>query len=222
MGDDASSGSREPLPRPDAADGTERTDHPGDPAGPDARNGALRDDAERIGAILSSASDDAIIALNLGGRVTHWNTGAEHVTGYAASEMLGRSAALIFTPEDRAAGVFVGELCAALDHGRAPNERWHLRKDGSRFWASGSMLPLLDAEGRVRGFLNTFRDRTEARLDVERRDRMLGEMRQRMGNTLAGVRSVVAQAACQVAQPEEFLTAIDACLAALALPVAPS
>jgi PAS domain S-box-containing protein len=95
------------------------------------------------------------------GRVANWNAGAERILGYAEAEIVGESAAVIFTPEDREAGVPEGELQTAAATGRAEDERWHLRKDGSRFWASGVVSALTDASGNLRGFAKILRDFTE-------------------------------------------------------------
>jgi len=120
----------------------------------------LRRAEEQFRLIVDSATDFAIIASDLEGRVTTWNTGAKRLLGYEEAEILGEDAAVIFTPEDRAAGRVEKEMRGALENGRAENERWHVRKDGSRFWASGLMMTLKDHAGEVRGFLKIMRDRT--------------------------------------------------------------
>jgi len=51
----------------------------------------------------------------------------------------------------------------ALENGRASDERWHLRKDGSRFWGSGSLMSMHDAQQSVIGFVKIFRDQTDER-----------------------------------------------------------
>ena len=61
--------------------------------------------------------------------------------------MRGRSIGQLFTPGDRAAGRPEREMRAALDHGRAEREGWHMRADGSRLWASGELMPLRDEAG---------------------------------------------------------------------------
>jgi PAS domain S-box-containing protein len=86
-----------------------------------------------LGAILDSASDYAIIALDPDNKITLWNSGAEKILGWAAEEAIGCNGEMIFTPEDRARGEVEGEIARALTHGRAEDERWHLRKNGSRF-----------------------------------------------------------------------------------------
>ncbi|MBE7219719.1 MAG: PAS domain S-box protein, partial [Caulobacteraceae bacterium] len=122
----------------------------------------------RYRAVFDSAIDYAIVVLDLDGRVTDWNSGAERILGWGAEEMRGRPADVFFTPEDRADGVPDREMEAALATGRGADERWHLRKDGERFWANGEMMALRDGSGAAIGFVKILRDRTEQRLDLER------------------------------------------------------
>src|SRR4051794_28395102 len=113
---------------------------------------------ELLRMLVESATDYAIFSTDQSGKVTSWNKGAEHVLGQTEDEILGRSADVIFTPEDRKAGAPEQERRQALSNGRAEDERWQLRKDGSRFWASGLMMPLAE---RGLGFVKILRDRTE-------------------------------------------------------------
>ena len=113
-------------------------------------------------AVFDSAVDFAIITFDGEGRVTAWNPGAERILGWTAGDMLGRSADAIFTEGDRGAGQLAREMRCAAGTGRATDERWHLRKDGSRFWASGELMPLRGRDGADLGFLKILRDRTEA------------------------------------------------------------
>jgi PAS domain S-box-containing protein len=113
-------------------------------------------------AIFESATEFAVITTNREGRVTAWNPGAERILGWSAQEMVGQHAAAFFTPEDRAADRPATEMRCAAETGRAIGERWHLRKDGTRFWASGELMPLRGRDGADLGFLRILRDRTEA------------------------------------------------------------
>jgi PAS domain S-box-containing protein len=113
-------------------------------------------------AIFESAVDFAIVTTDHERRVTAWNPGAERILGWSAEEMVGHSAETFFTPEDRAAGRPAEEMRQTAETGRAADERWHLRKDGTRFWASGEMMPLRSPEGADLGFLKILRDRTTA------------------------------------------------------------
>ena len=166
--------------------------------------------------ILDSASDYAIITLDGEGCITGWNAGARNITGYAEAEVLGRSGELVFTSEDRAAGRFGGELRRAVELGRAENERWHVRRDGTRFWASGMMMPLAELNGEVQGFLNILRDRTELRAAIERRELLMAEMNHRIKNAFAMVQAVAAQTRRHTATAAEFESAFRARLMVLA------
>lgn len=180
-------------------------------------NAALRESQEHLHLIFDSARDYAIYTLDLAGRVTSWNPGAQHLLGWSEAEMLGRATDALFTPEDRAAdGVPAAELRRVAEEGRAENERWHLRKDGSRFWASGVAMPLRDEAGGLRGFLHILRDRTEARREEERRNLLLRELDHRVKNTLAVVQSVAQQTERSTSAPPSFREAFGARLMALA------
>jgi PAS domain S-box-containing protein len=111
---------------------------------------------------LSTTEDYGIILLGPDGRVRRWSRGAERLFGYSAPEMEGTYAHQLFVPPDRQAGVPEVELQVATEQGRAEDERWHLRKDGSRFWASGVMISLRD-KGELRGYAKVVRDFTERR-----------------------------------------------------------
>lgn len=146
---------------------------------------ALRESEERFRLLVESAQDFAIFMLDLQGNIVSWNAGAERVTGYREEEILGVSSAVLFTPEDRAARAPEQEMHLARTSGRAVDERWHLRKDGSRFWASGVLTPARDAQGALRGFVKVMRDQTEHQaLDARLKDalQMAHQLRERAEN----------------------------------------
>jgi PAS domain S-box-containing protein len=133
-----------------------------------ASRAALREREERLRLVLDSAADYAIFTTGLDRRVTSWNAGAERLLGWAEGAIVGRSGDVIFTPEDRAAGAPEREAARALAEGRAENERWHVRRDGSRFWGSGLAMPLRDPAAAgpgapPLGLVKVMRDRTERR-----------------------------------------------------------
>ncbi len=103
----------------------------------------------------------AIITMDLHGNVTAWNRGAESMFGYGEQEVVGQCLDLIYTAADREVGVPEGERKRALEQGQATDERWHLRKDGSQFFCSGLVNPLVDTAGNVMGFAKIARDLTE-------------------------------------------------------------
>jgi PAS domain S-box-containing protein len=91
------------------------------------------EDADLLHLIFESATDFAVFAEDRAGHVIRWNTGAERLTGYSEQEILGENGDIIFTAEDRAAGAPERERSGAILRGRSEDERWHQRKDGSRF-----------------------------------------------------------------------------------------
>jgi PAS domain S-box-containing protein len=111
--------------------------------------------------VLDSLEDYAVITTDTNGDINSWNTGAEKVLGYCENEILGKCADVFFTPEDVAAGIPAQELKTALKDGRAIDERYHLRKDGSRFWGSGLVFPLYDDQQQHRGYTKIMRNLRE-------------------------------------------------------------
>jgi two-component system, chemotaxis family, CheB/CheR fusion protein len=124
---------------------------------------ALRSSEERLRLLMESATEFAIFSTDLERRITIWNYGAHRLLGYSEADVLGQSADIIFTEEDRAAGAPVHEMEVALAEGRAGDDRYHRRKDGSRFWASGAMMLMRDAQGQTVGFVKVLRDQSTAR-----------------------------------------------------------
>ncbi len=143
---------------------------------------ALRTRDERIRLILDNTRDYAFIGTDPDGIVTEWEGGAETITGWWADSARGQSAAIIFTPEDRAGGRPQAEMRQARETGRAEDRRWHLRRDGTRFFADGVTVPLRDDQDQLRGYAKIFRDATAERLAAEQlqqSEAQLGESRQR-------------------------------------------
>ena len=117
--------------------------------------------------MVESVKDYAIFATDSVGTIVSWNTGAERIFGFADSEIIGLNASILFTPEDRASAAPEREMATAVAEGRAEDERWHLRRDGSRFWASGIVTPLKDEAGNLSGFVKVARDNTRRQLRAE-------------------------------------------------------
>ncbi len=129
---------------------------------------ALRQSESRFRLMVESAKEYAIFTLDLNGIVTGWNPGAERLLRYQEAEIINCDGRILFTPEDNERGQAEREMQIALTQGQAENERWHLRKDGSRFWASGLMMPLLDEGENVQGFVKIMQDKTAQRQANER------------------------------------------------------
>jgi diguanylate cyclase (GGDEF)-like protein/PAS domain S-box-containing protein len=111
--------------------------------------------------LLESVTEYAIFAVGVDGTVASWNPGAEHAYGYKRDEIVGRLFDVIFTPEDIADGAPASELKTARSEGRADVDRWHVRKDGSRFWGTNTVQPLRDGAGALSGYTKIVRDVTE-------------------------------------------------------------
>ncbi|MCR0984291.1 HWE histidine kinase domain-containing protein [Roseomonas populi] len=178
-------------------------------------NRALRGQLERLRRLLDSARNYAIIPLDLEGQVAGWNEGARAILGYEEGEILGHSGEVFFPAEDLAQGAFVQELCQALESGCAPNERWHLRRDGSRFWASGAMMPVAGEDGQPEGFLNIMRDNTAVQAAEERRALRMAEMSHRIRNTLANAKAIAEQTLQRAGVPRDVRMVLAGRLAAL-------
>ena len=120
----------------------------------------LRWNEERLHQLIENVKDFSIFITNLNGQIENWNLGAELIFGYKPEEIIGQSAEILFTPEDRAKGVHAQEMITAAEKGCAEDERWHIRKDGTRFYASGVQTPLYK-DGKLTGFAKIARDLTE-------------------------------------------------------------
>ncbi len=116
---------------------------------------------ERYRLLVESLKDYAIFMVDTDGRVADWNAGAQRVFGYREEEIVGRHFSVIFTPEDILRGVPERERRQATSEERGEDERWHARKDGTRFWASGFLRPVRDEGGNLHGFVKVVRDTTE-------------------------------------------------------------
>lgn len=123
---------------------------------------------ELLAAWIESARDYAIILVDPGGRVSSWNVGAERILGYSEAEVIGQPIALFFTPEDRERGVHDREIERARSNGRASDDRWHIRKDGSRFWCSGVLMRVGTDPEAPEGYVKVMRDLTERKMMEER------------------------------------------------------
>jgi len=123
----------------------------------------LRQIEERNRRIIEGVKDHAVFITDIDGIVVDWTPGAEAIFGWPPAEIIGQSAELLFTLEDRSAGVPAAELATAYTNGCANDERWHVRRNGDRFFANGSVRPLHDAVGRITGFIKIARDETRRR-----------------------------------------------------------
>jgi two-component system CheB/CheR fusion protein len=119
---------------------------------------ALNESEESYRLLVDIVHDYAILKFDPQGRITFWNIGAERILGWKRQDILGLPIETIFTPEDRRQGIPAKEMNTAARGEIAADERWHVRHDGSRFWAIGRMIALRDEEGEAHGFCKVMRD----------------------------------------------------------------
>jgi two-component system, chemotaxis family, CheB/CheR fusion protein len=140
--------------------------------------GQVKGGEERWRLVVESMEEHAIFAIALDGRISSWNSGAQHIFGYSESEAIGMPAEKLFTPEDRAHQIPEQEMKKALIDGRANNERWHIRKDGSLFYASGVMTLMRDSA--IGDFVKILRDLTEQKQQEEALQKLNEELENRV------------------------------------------
>jgi two-component system CheB/CheR fusion protein len=134
----------------------------------------LRAGEARMRLVAESTKDYAIITMDANGCATSWNLGAQRMFGYTEAEVMGRNLAFLDVPEDRDSAALSDEMRRARDDGRAESERWHVRKDGSRFFCCGVTSPLVS--GDFYGYAKIARDETErVRHDNEREQALSSE-----------------------------------------------
>jgi PAS domain S-box-containing protein len=104
--------------------------------------------------------DYAMFIIDPDGILKSWNAGVEQLLGYSEQDWVGRPAAIIFTPEDKAAEVCESEMRVARETGSATDIRWHRRKDGTQLFANGVMNCLHDEQGVLIGYAKILSDET--------------------------------------------------------------
>jgi PAS domain S-box-containing protein len=141
--------------------------------------------------LVEGVTDYAIYMLDLDGKVTSWNPGAERIKGYAAADIIGKHFSHFYTPEDVEAGVPTTALAAAKREGRYEAEGWRRRKDGTLFWA-GVVVDAIYDDGVLVGFAKITRDLTERReaqlaLDQSREQLFQSQKMEAVGQLTGGL-----------------------------------
>ena len=176
---------------------------------------ALHESEERFRLIVQNAQDYAIFTTDLDGTIATWNVGAERLLGYKAEDVIGISAAFIFTPGDQQAEVGLREIDTALETGRSEEQRWYVRRDGTTFWGSGFLSLLHNDAGEHYGFLRILRDLTVRKRENDERKLLIGELNHRFKNLLAVVQSVSELSIRTTTSQSEFRKAFGSRLTAL-------
>jgi formate hydrogenlyase transcriptional activator len=120
----------------------------------------LRDKTTPSSAIPAWVQDYALLLLNTDGQVAAWYAGAERIYGYGSDEVVGQPVSM-FDPGDDAVRALNDKLKRAAGEGHAGAECWHVKRDGSRFWANVMTMALKDAHGELQGFATVVRDFSE-------------------------------------------------------------
>jgi PAS domain S-box-containing protein len=171
---------------------------------------ALRRSEERFRLLVEGVQDYAIYMLTPDGTVTSWNGGARRIKGYEAHEIIGKHFSRFYRSEDIDAGKPWGELAMAREHGRAEDEGWRVRKDGTRFWARVVVTALRDADGQLHGFAKVTQDLTQQRqsaaLEVAARQvhDFIAVLAHELRNPLAPIRNAAHLLAVATPGAEEF------------------
>jgi PAS domain S-box-containing protein len=122
------------------------------------------DDAAAVAdLLLRRTTAYAVLFCDAAGIIRGWSRGAHHILGHRADEAIGQPTSIIFTPDDVERGLDQHELRIAREVGVAEDDRWQLRRDGSRLWCTGAMMPMHNVAGEVTGYLKVFRDATHLR-----------------------------------------------------------
>jgi PAS domain S-box-containing protein len=146
---------------------------------------ALDKSGDHLRLVLENVKDLAILSIDLRGKIIGWNAGAKRLFGYSEAEIIGQNFSKLFTPEDCASGAPEHELTQARDINYSPDDRWHLRKDGTRLFLNGTVRPLKDEKGKIHGFIKVASDLTarqrmqeqlEARLRQQAAVAQLGQL----------------------------------------------
>jgi len=158
---------------------------------------ALARSEERFRLLVEGVRDYAIFMLDRNGFVTSWNAGAERISGWTSTQILGKHFSHFYSSEDIALHKPWKQIAEARESGRVTDEGWRARNDGSLFWAGSVMTALHDDEGRPYGFAHVMQDLTtrrhaEALADrAQRTHEFVAMLAHELRNPLAPIRNAV-------------------------------
>lgn len=139
-------------------------------------NKELKDSEEKYHRMTEEVQDYAIILLDQDGTILNWNNGARKIKGYTEEEIIGKNFRVFYLPEDLESYLPEKLITQAIETGRAANEGWRRRKDGTTFWGSIVITALHDDKDRVIGFSKVTRDLTERKLSEDTMKKYMQEL----------------------------------------------
>jgi formate hydrogenlyase transcriptional activator len=136
----------------------------------------------------ASDQDLAPFLLDMEGHIVTWPAGAARMYLFSEAQAVGRHVSTLYFKDENNGFEAQRELTRAAAEGHFGNEGWHVRKDGTRFWANVITLALRDERGELQGFARIVRDFTER----HERDEKLRQSRARvrpipLRSTIAGI-----------------------------------
>lgn len=132
--------------------------------------------AEFYSQLIDSLHDYSILTLDNDLKINSWSSGSSLIFGYETEEVIGESFDIIFTDEDKKNGIPKLEIEKATKDGKASDNRWHLCKDRSKFYANGLVFPLTGVGGEMLGYVKILRDLTESRKSEEAIKKYVNEL----------------------------------------------
>ena len=117
--------------------------------------------AEFFSQVVDSMPDYSIFTVDNDLKINSWSSGSTQLFQYDVEEIMGKDFDIIFTEDDKAKGIPNTEIAKALKDGKAADNRWHIRKDGSKFYAYGQVYPVSGEDGEIKGYVKILRDLTE-------------------------------------------------------------
>ncbi len=128
----------------------------------------LRRSEERYHQMVAEVQDYAIILLSPAGIIENWNIGAQKIKGYTEAEIVGKHFEVFYTEEDRKIGLPGKLLKIARDKGRAAQEGWRVRKNGTKFWGAIVITALHNKDGAIVGYTKVTRDLSQKKIDEDK------------------------------------------------------
>jgi PAS domain S-box-containing protein len=117
--------------------------------------------AEFFSQVVDSMPDYSIFTVDNDSKINSWSSGSTQLFQYSVEEIMGKDFDIIFTEDDKKNGIPKTEITKALKDGKAADNRWHIRKDGSKFYAYGQVYPIASEDGEMKGYVKILRDLTE-------------------------------------------------------------